>query len=313
MKAVIVGLALLPVVGFASEQIDELIKVPTSGKIVIENQRGDITIKTWDEESFKVTGTLDEKAKGYKLETKGSVTEFIVHMPKQYKGWKNSSDGSRLTIHMPKNSELNFEGVSVDINASQLYGGTYIKTVKGDIRVDDLKGKISLQTINGDIDGSRLSGNIHYETVNGEINDRDSDGKLKLDAVNGDIKSDTNAQDVRLENVNGEVDLRINELADLQLNTVNGEIDVRVKKLMTNANISMETVSGDVRLYLPVDISARFDIDMHAGGKVKNELSDHEMKKAKWGPSRELEFVLKEGDADIEINTVSGRIELKKN
>ncbi|MBD1584278.1 DUF4097 family beta strand repeat-containing protein [Pseudoalteromonas sp. S16_S37] len=313
MKALLLGFALLPLVGFTAEQIDEQITIPANGKIVIENQRGDITIKTWDEDSFKVTGTLDEKAKGYKLETKGSVTEFIVHMPKQYKGWKNTSDGSKLTIHMPKNSELNFEGVSVDINASQLYAGTYIKTVKGDIRVADLKGKISLQTINGSIDGANLNGNIHYETVNGEINDRDSQGKLKLNAVNGDIESDTNAQDVRLENVNGEVDLRINELTDLQLNTVNGEIDVRIKKLKANANINMETVSGDLRLYLPADISARFDIDMHAGGKVKNELSEHEMKKAKWGPSGELEFVLNGGDADVEINTVSGRIELKKN
>ncbi|NOU53165.1 DUF4097 domain-containing protein [Pseudoalteromonas sp. JBTF-M23] len=313
MKALLMGLALLPLVGFAAEQIDEQITVPSNGKIVIENQRGDITIKTWGEESFKVTGSLDEKAKGYKLETKGSVTEFIVQMPKQYKGWKNTSEGSQLTIYMPKSSELNFEGVSVNITASQLYAGTYIKTVKGDIRVEDLKGRISLQTINGDIDGANLNGNIHYETVNGEIKDRDSQGKLKLDAVNGEIESDTSAQDVRLENVNGEVDLRINELKDLQLNTVNGEIDVRIKKLKNNANINMETVSGDLRLYLPDDISARFDIDVHAGGKVKNELSEHEMKKAKWGPSGELEFVLNGGDADVEINTVSGRIELRKN
>ncbi|CAH9054884.1 hypothetical protein PSECIP111951_02687 [Pseudoalteromonas holothuriae] len=313
MRALLAGLALLPVFAFATQKIDEQITIPVNGKVVVENQRGEITIKTWDENSFKVSGTLDEKAKGYKLETNGSVTEFIVQMPKQYRGWKNARDGSILTIYMPKSSELNFEGVSVDIKASELHAGTYIKTVKGNIKASDLKGKISLQTINGDIDGLNLNGNIHYETVNGEINDRNSAGKLKIDAVNGDIESDTSAQDVRLENVNGEVGLRINELAELRLNTVNGEIDVRIKKLKKNANINMDTVSGDVSLYLPANVSARFDIDMHAGGNVINELSEHEVKKSKWGPSRELEFVLNGGDADIEIDTVSGHIELKKN
>ncbi|OHU86173.1 MULTISPECIES: DUF4097 family beta strand repeat-containing protein [Pseudoalteromonas] len=313
MRALLAGLALLPLTTFAGQSIDEKISLPKQGKVFIENQRGVITIKTWDEDSFKVTGTLDEKAKGYKLETNGSVTEFIVQMPNQYRGWNNRHDGSKLTIHMPKSSELNLEGVSIDVNASQLYAGTSIKTVKGDIQVSDLKGKISLQTINGDIDASQLSGHIQYETVNGSINDRGSDGKLKFNAVNGDIESDTKAQDVRLENVNGEVDLRIEELADLRLNTVNGEINVHIKRLKDNANINMDSVSGDARFYFPADVSARFDIDMHAGGKVINELSDHKMKKAKYGPSRELEFVLNGGNADVEIDTVSGHIELKKN
>jgi DUF4097 and DUF4098 domain-containing protein YvlB len=299
-------------VTFASEKIDEKISVPKQGKILIENQRGYIDIKTWDEDSFKVTGTLDEKAKGYTLKTEGSVTEFIVKMPNQYRGWKNSSDGSKLTIFMPKTSELDLEGVSVDVTASKLLAGTRIKTVKGDIQASDLEGKVSLQTINGDIEGARLNGTIHYETVNGGISDRNSNGKIRFNAVNGDIKSDTNAQDIRLENVNGEVDLRMNQLSDLRLNTVNGEIEIHVKSLNDKANINMNTVSGDVMLYFPEDISARFDIDMHAGGNVINELSDDKMKKAKYGPSRELEFVLKDGNADIEIDTVSGHIELKK-
>lgn len=35
-------------------------------------------------------------------------------------------------------------------------------------------------------------------------------------------------------------------------------------------------------------------------------------KKAKYGPARSLEFVLNGGNADVEIDTVSGNIELKR-
>ncbi|TMP77136.1 hypothetical protein CWC05_20720, partial [Pseudoalteromonas ruthenica] len=65
--------------------------------------------------------------------------------------------------------------------------------------------------------------------------------------------------------------------------------------------------------FLPRDVSTRFDIDAHSGGNIFNDLSEHQAKKAKYGPSRELEFILNGGQADVEIDTVSGRIEIKKN
>lgn len=276
MKKLLTGLLFFPVACFAGEAIDKQISVPTNGKIVIENQRGEVDIKSWDKSEFKVTGSLDDIAKGYKLENNGSVTEFIVEMPKRYKGW-NKGEGSKLTIYMPKNSELSFEGINVNISATELLAGARIKT------------------------------------VNGDINDINSKGELRFNAVNGDIESDTEATDIRLENVNGEVDFKVASLRDLRLNTVNGEIKVQLKVLQPNARINMDTVSGDVRLYFPSDVSARFDIDAHSGGRIINELSRDKVKKAKYGPSRELEFVLNGGDADVEIDTVSGRIELKKN
>ena len=62
MKALIISLAALPAIVFAGESIDKELSVPANGKVVIENQRGDVTIKTWDKNVFKVTGELDDKA-----------------------------------------------------------------------------------------------------------------------------------------------------------------------------------------------------------------------------------------------------------
>ncbi|OCQ19658.1 hypothetical protein A7985_19770 [Pseudoalteromonas luteoviolacea] len=313
LSPVVLSLALLPTLVLAGDKIDQEIDIPKDGKVFIENQRGNVVIKTWDQAKFKVQGELDDAAKGYELVNKGNKTVFTVEMPSRVKGWGRQHEGSELTIFMPKQSELVFEGVQVDVEASQLLAGAFIKTVNGDIKASQIDGKVRLETVNGDIDGTDLSGRVRYETVNGDIEDMNSAGKLRFTAVNGSIESKTSAQEVRLENVNGEVQFDIAALQELRLNTVNGEIEVRTKKLLPGARLNLESVSGDVDLYFPSDISARFDIDAHAGGKIINELSNDKVKKAKYGPSRELEFNVAGGDADIEIDTVSGRITLKKN
>ena len=41
-------------------------------------------------------------------------------------------------------------------------------------------------------------------------------------------------------------------------------------------------------------------------------MSSDQVQKEKYGPARSLEFVLGDGDADVEIDTVSGNVELKR-
>ena len=44
MKAILLGLSLLPLSVLAGEKIDKQIEVPNGGTIFIENQRGDVNI-----------------------------------------------------------------------------------------------------------------------------------------------------------------------------------------------------------------------------------------------------------------------------
>lgn len=312
MKKVLLGMMFVPLASFAGDKIDKSIDVPSDGKIIIENPRGEVDIKSWDKAQFQVVGELDDLATGYTLKNKGNVTEFIVELPKSRRGWNNKGDGSRLTIYMPKNSELDFTGVNVDVSVAKLYGGASITTVNGDIKANELEGRVQLETVNGDVDAYKLAGKLFFETVNGDIEDRDSSGELRFNAVNGDIESNTAATEIRLENVNGEVDFTIQSLKDLRLNTVNGEIEVRMQELQEGGRINLDSVSGSIDLYFPQDVNARFDIDAHAGGRIVNKLSNDKVQKAKYGPSKALEFTLNDGSADIEIDTVSGRITLKK-
>ncbi|MBQ4800238.1 DUF4097 family beta strand repeat protein [Pseudoalteromonas sp. MMG006] len=310
MKAILLGLSLLPLSVLAGDKIDKQIDVPSGGTIFIENQRGDVQITGWDKNEFKVSGELDDKAQGFELKTTGDKTEFIVKMPSNL-GWGNNGDGSNLTVFMPKNSGLEFAGVNVSVVAKALKNGAEVDVVNGEITVDDITGNIKLSTVNGDVNAENLNGNIQFETVNGEINDSQSSGELRFSAVNGDIKSSSTASDIRLENVNGDIDFTLSSIKNLRINTVNGEAEVHIKELLKGGDVRFESVSGDGEFYFPQSVSAKFEIKAHANGKIINKVTRDKVNKAKYGPSSDLEFTANGGNANVEMDTISGRIALR--
>lgn len=310
MKAILLGLSLLPLSVLAGDKIDKQIDVPSGGTIFIENQRGDVQITGWDKNEFKVSGELDDKAQGFELKTTGDKTEFIVKMPSNL-GWGNNGDGSNLTVFMPKSSRLEFAGVNVSVVAKALKNGAEVDVVNGEITVDDITGNIKLSTVNGDVNAENLNGNIQFETVNGEINDSQSSGELRFSAVNGDIKSSSTASDVRLENVNGDIDFTLSSIKNLRINTVNGEAEVHIKELLKGGDVRFESVSGDGEFYFPQSISAKFEIKAHANGKIINKVTRDKVSKAKYGPSSDLEFSANGGNSNVEMDTISGRIALR--
>ena len=295
----------------AGEAVDKTIDVPTSNKIYIENDQGNIKVTGWGKPQMQVSGTLDKRAKGYRFRNKGSRTEFIVEMPDRYKN--SNGKGSYLTIYVPKQNLVSLESVNADMEIKQLAAGLTIDTVYGDIELQSVSGRINLDTVNGDINSENLSGQIRIDTVNGDVRDTNSSGNIRFEAVNGSLVSTTKSRDIRIETVNGDVDIKAELVKDLEITTVGGEVEVTMKELTPGANIQAESVNGDIVLKLPRDLSAEIEIAAHAGGKIKNGISNHKVKKAKYGPSSELEFQLKDGDVEIEIDTVNGRVELKHN
>jgi len=57
-------------------------------------------------------------------------------------------------------------------------------------------------------------------------------------------------------------------------------------------------------------VSARFDLQGHAGGRIVNKISDAKEQRAKYGPRRWLEFSHNGGNGRVDVSTVSGRIKV---
>ena len=300
---------------WAAESVNENLQVANNEKIYIENMRGEVEIVATSESRFKVSGTLDEKADGYDLESKNGFTSFKVKMPsmRNYGNWDDQEkEGSRLKIEVPKGAELEFQGVNASIRVTGVQGSSKISTVNGSVYGQKLEKFVQLETVNGEITSVNNNGRISLNTVNGEIEDSGSQGRLSIDAVNGSIETKSSASEVSVSVVNGEADLELTNVQQLTMSSVNGSLDAELKGSIT-PRVEVSTVSGNAKLKLDKGINAKFNLVANAGGLINNELTSQKAEKAKYGPRSSLEFSTGAGEGSIEMNTVSGSLKLESN
>lgn len=294
--------------------VSESKKVSANERIELEVMRGDVDITVTSKEQFSIKGTLDEEAEGYEFTSTGGVTRFEVKMPRRLynNGYSEDKRGSRLTVEVPQGARLSFEGVSTSVKAKGVQGGADITTVNGSIDASELAGKVSLQTVNGNIESRNIQGHLKLATVNGEIKDQSAGASLEMESVNGELQSVSSAKDVEVSTVNGEVNLALTGSERVEFSTVNGQIDISLKGSKA-PRISGSSVSGALVLTLPDLDSARISVEASAGGDIENKLTNDKVEEAKYGPMRNLDTTLGDGDGRIELETVSGEVVLKRN
>ncbi|MDP5032090.1 DUF4097 family beta strand repeat-containing protein [Paraglaciecola sp.] len=316
MKQILIAMALLIIssASFATEKVDKTLDVNINSYIRIEHVNGLAKISTWDKAEVQVTGTLGDKTDKFIFERDGNEVVIKVKT-KKHSGWGNwgSDDGDDLTILVPANSKINYSAVNADVEVSGVRGGADIETVNGSLEVKQLGGRIRLDSVNGNITATELEGDVKIETVNGDIHSRSSKGRDdKYSSVNGDITVQTESEELQAETVNGDVELSLASVRQLNLETVNGSLEANMQ-LQKNGEVNASSVGGSIDLNFQQEVSARFDIQAHAGGNIDNRLSEHKVQKDKYGPSRWLTFSLNGGNAKVNVSTVSGRVKIGKN
>ncbi|WP_100657769.1 DUF4097 family beta strand repeat-containing protein [Alteromonas flava] len=302
---------------WAGQKVDERMSVDSDSYIDIEHMNGKAVVKGWDKDEVHVQGELSERAEEFVFKKRGNRIEIEVemkHSSHREGGWKywNNDGGDDLTIYVPMHSRVQYESVNASFDAENLHGGLSVEVVNGHVDVNDLTGRIRLESVNGDIRAQKLSGDVHIETVNGSIEGKHSgEGDITFTSVNGNIYIASDSREISTETVNGDVQLELQEVEELDLSTVNGSVEVSMH-LLDNGDVRVSSVGGSVELTFQENVSARFDIEGHAGGRFVNRLTDDKMQKDKYGPRRWLEFSTGSGEAKVEVSTVNGRVELSR-
>ncbi|WP_026376673.1 DUF4097 family beta strand repeat-containing protein [Aestuariibacter salexigens] len=309
----VVGFSLVSLPLTAGEKVDQTLSAPADGYVEIEHMNGRATIKGWDQDEVRVRGELGDRTEEFTFESDGNRTIIKVEV-KRSSGWGgwNNDDGDRLEIYVPENSRIDYTSTNADVDVTGVYGGLDIDVVNGDMEIDDVAGRIRLESVNGDIEAKRLRGDLKAETVNGDIRAEQTESEeLIFESVNGDIRVISDSRDIKAETVNGDVELTLDQVEDLNMTTVNGSLEATMN-LLSGADVRATSVGGSISLYFQKDVSARFDIQAHAGGRINNDLTSDQVQKAKYGPSRWLEFSVNGGDGMVEISTVSGRVKVDR-
>jgi hypothetical protein len=120
-----------------------------------------------------------------------------------------------FTARVPAQCSVQASVVSSSAKIHNLEGSINITSVSGEITLAELTGPVQLNTVSGDVDGEALQGELKFQSVSGNVRLKNS----KLPTVTG--------------------------------NTVSG--DVALQTALTEGPYAVHTVSGDVRLTVPVD------------------------------------------------------------
>lgn len=190
-------------------------------------------------------------------------------------GLEISGDGDNITISVDVMDNLN------DIEGS-------------DLRIRVPRGvRLEIGTVSASITIADLNGDLDLESVSGNIVVRGQPGRMDLQDISGRI----------------EVTLQ-GPLEEGDFQTVAGTIIVNAD-LAPDARLELESVSGDIELRLPGNVSAQVELSTFSG-TIENEFGTQPHKPSDLLPTKELRFTLGDGDARVAAQTVSGDIAIRK-
>lgn len=282
--AILAGGLFLANAGLAATPIDEARPVNADARIDISNVSGSIIVTGWDRDEVHVTGELGEGVEELAIEGDADNLSIEVRYPE---GRHNRDiEETRLEVSVPHGARLKADGVSADVSAEGLTGEVRLNSVSGDVRADvDTDAEIRLNSVSGDVGLTGRSGGAFLETVSGDIQAEGLTGEVRLNTVSGDAE------------------LRASNLDRLDMESVSGDLGAALD-LAPGADVRAKSLSGEVRLELPSDLSARIFADSYSG-EIRSNLGSVTR------DGRRLEATVGQGDANIELETFSGEIEIR--
>lgn len=296
LRSAILLTLLLPACAFAASPISESRPLSPGARVQIDNLKGSIQVRGWDQEQARITGSLGEGVEKLVIEGQGQRLLIRVEYPQggSWFGWGGDSRGepSELEVMLPRSlATLEVESVSADQDIAGIEAASLdVSTVSGDLRIAASAREARIESVSGDQELEVATASLRAESVSGDIR------------LSGQVSGQVHA-----EAVSGDIEVKAGQLDGFSASTVSGDIDLDAA-LAAGARLRIEALSGDVTVTLPRATSARFSASSFSGG-IDSDVG--KVEKASHGPGTSLDARTGEGDAQVELETFSGEIELR--
>jgi DUF4097 and DUF4098 domain-containing protein YvlB len=286
---VLCALGALPLVCAAGEgSIDRKVNADPRGDVLISNVSGTVEVRGWDRSEIQVTGQLDEDVERVDVESSGGRTTIKVILPR---GGNNEGD-ARLDIQVPRGSSLEVSAVSADVSSRGVLGTQRLKTVSGEITAEVSGEDSEVRSVSGDITvhGNGKPTSLRVSSVSGSLDLTNGAGKLDVVTVSGDAR------------------VHMGDASEITARTTSGELELHAK-LLKDARVSVEGVSGDLTLDLGSAAGLALEIESFSGD-ISGCLAGGVERVSKYGPGVRLDSRTGEGSARVRAKTLSGDIEI---
>jgi DUF4097 and DUF4098 domain-containing protein YvlB len=278
--------AMVPISGFAGEEIDKTVKMPANGLVQVENLAGSIEFATWDRPEAQIRGEAGDNVEEVEITATSNGVQIRVH---NRKGSRHV-DGTELYLRIPEAASIEADSVSADISVSGNRGESILlNTVSGDIEIDASPQRMEVHSVSGDVGFEGSAKRSSVETVSGEIVLIGPAGEVSVSTVSGDVS------------------LEAGEVARGKFESVSGDLMLALS-VEDGGRLSCDSMSGDVKLRLPASQQAEFTAQSYSGD-LNSEFG--KSTRVSKGPGVALQH--REGDngAQIRLETFSGDISIR--
>ena len=274
----------------AERPVDLRADARAGGTVEISNLAGTVTVRSWNRDEVRVTGTMGDDVTDVTLERRGSRVIIEVEHPRRSRRGRYDADAD-LEITMPAGNDLE------------------ATTVSARIEVADIDGRLVLTTVSGGIKLEGRPASIEAKTVSGRIVSSADTESLRVESVSGTLELRGRADEVEVDTVSGPVDLTTVGARSLRLDTVSSAVDLDLD-LEPGASVDASSHSGSITIRLDADASARIEASSFSG-RIHNDLGPR-AEKRRYGPGSSLSFSLGRGEGRIELSTFSGSVRIEE-
>lgn len=262
-------------------QMDRTVEVPAGTRLQLDNNFGDVTIRTWDRSAVRVqghhpVGTTVEVNAG------GGLLQIDADRP----GHQGNPIDYTLTIPADM-------AVEVDV-------------VQGNIDVAGTRAEMNVQSVHGSV--TIVGGtDVIAESVQGKVTVTGARGRLQAGSVNEGIELRDIRGDVQAEAVNGRIRMQGIEAGRVTAETVNGSVSYE-GTIRNDGWYRFSTHNGSIDLMIPANAGATFTASTFNGSlHTAFPVTLHEAKEGK-----EFTFTLGSGGARIELESFNGTMSIRR-
>lgn len=288
MYSVAFALLLVPVGAQAQQTVDRSRAASADGMVEIENIAGTIRVEAWDRNEVSLHAELGRGIERVDFEGSGSTTSIRVVYPRNGR----NSGGAELVIRVPAGSRIHAEGVSADVTVQNVRGDVEASSVSGNVIVSGGSRAVKAESVSGNVDITAPTNDVRAGSVSGNVELEGATGFIEAETTSGNIVvTGSNASTVSLHSVSGRVAYR--------------------GSLTRSGSVNIESFSGTVDFAVPGNTVGDFEATTFSGG-ISNDFNNERPRTERRGPGSELEFSTGDNGAQIELNSFSGTIRIRR-
>ncbi|HYG05489.1 MAG TPA: DUF4097 family beta strand repeat-containing protein [Stenotrophomonas sp.] len=272
----------------AQSAVNERHTLASGGRVELDNVAGQVRVRGWDRNEVTLTGQLGE---GQRLDVQSSANRVQLRVVYPQNG--RNSHGTELELRVPRGAQLQAQTVSADLDVDDV----------------DLE-RLQAQTVSGELRAQGKARESQLSTVSGGLQVQLATQRLRANTVSGRLRAGQGARgDIGLETVSGSIGLEAGQLSRLRAETVSGDMDLGIAALAPGGSVELQSVSGDIGVRLPRDISARLRVETFSGD-IDSDAG--EVERPRYGPGSSLDVRLGSGNGDVSIDSHSGGVRVRR-